>query len=220
MSLNAPKLPDLTRKGDIAIFGLGYGGGFALDIFLFGANSSPPPLTVALVVAIVCLAIKYGYEATQEEPPAEESPLAEQQQRQDQLRARLNGLERTLLHGAYFTDSRGVVIAAVLDFSSEVLFENRWEPNPNYDPQTVEYTEQLPYIRHEQRGNLVERYMVLRVLWESGTITDQYAEARLDELSDIVYQQVETTGWYEPEPEQLEEQGIVQRSPEDPSSSS
>jgi hypothetical protein len=220
MSFNAPKLPDLTRKGDIATFGLGYGGGFALDIGLFGSNSSPPPLTVALVVAIVCLAIKYGYEAMREEAPSEEPPMAEQQQRQDQLRAQLNGLEQVLGSEVVYTNPGGNVIALSLNQSPYVLFEDRWEPNPNYDPRTAEDTEERPYIRHQRAGELSSRYAMLRMLWESGAITDEYTEARLYELCDIMYQQVEEAEGRDLLPEEIEELGIVQRAPEEPGSPS
>jgi len=224
MSLNAPNLPVLTRKGDIATFGLGYGGGFALDVFLLGSNSSPPSLVVALVVAIVCVAVKYGYEATQEGPPAEEPLMAEQQQRQDRLRAQLIGLERALFVGMDFTDHTGELVRVGLGGPHRVLFEERWEPNPNYDPRTVEYTEELPYVRHERWGSPIHRYAVLRALWESGAITDEYAEARLNELSDIVYQQVELGTWNEEPPQETEVEteirGRVQRASEEPASSS
>jgi hypothetical protein len=227
MSLNAPKLPDLTRKGDIATFGLGYGAGFALGIFLFGGNGSPSPLTVALVVAIVCVALKYGYEARQEEPPAEEPQMAEHQRRKDRLRARFNGLEQALDFSVIFTGYGGEVSRASLG-SSEVLFEHHWEPNPNYDPQPVDVTEERPYIRHENRGDVSHRLVVLRLLWEAGAITDEYAEARLNELSDLTYQQVHLQQFRTLRPEELKPEelkimqrlGIVQPAPEEPGSSS
>lgn len=65
MTISPPKLPDITSKVDLAVFGLGYAAGFALYAFVFRL-STPSPTTVALVAAIAALAIKSGIEAWQE----------------------------------------------------------------------------------------------------------------------------------------------------------
>jgi DNA-binding XRE family transcriptional regulator len=43
----------------------------------------------------------------------------------------------------------------------------------------------LPYVERAVTEALYERVLVLHVLWKAGIVTDAYAEARLDELSDL-----------------------------------
>lgn len=65
MTISPPKLPDITSKPDLAVFGLGYAAGFFFYAAVFRL-STPPPTTVALVTAIAALAIKNGIQALQE----------------------------------------------------------------------------------------------------------------------------------------------------------
>jgi hypothetical protein len=198
MSLNSPNLPDLTRKGDIAVFGLVYAVGFTLYVILFG-TSGPGPLPGALVFAIACLSSKYGIEALQEDSKQEPLPMSEHEKR-EHLRVQLNALENLLGPGVRYTDTGGDTYNVSL--SDLVLVEKRWELNPNYDPENEYRTDEKPYIEHEDTENLMERYLALRYLWESELVTDECVEARLSELTDLCYRKAETYARSYPEPEQ------------------
>jgi hypothetical protein len=192
MSLSPPKLPDLTSKGDIATFGLGYAAGFFLYIFLLD-RSTPPPLTVALVVAIGCLGGKYAYEAIWEELQSE-PPTEPEQERRERLTTQIGALDKLFASGAEYTDREGHKVE--VHIRNEVLIETRWEPNPNYDPRTVEYTDERPYIEYNDMEHLFQRYAILRSLWESRAVTDEYVETRLNELIDLLSRKVDVYADY------------------------
>jgi len=182
MTIGSPKLPDITSKADLAVFGLGYAAGFALYVLLFRLNT-PPPTTVALVAAIAALAIKSGIQAWQErEPP----PISEQE-RQENLRNRLLTFEELFSEGTQLYKT-GRVTQLILDHMVDL--EHRWEPNPNYEPRVTRGGEELqymepPYVERVVSEALHERVLVLHVLWKAGIVTDAYTEARLDDLSDL-----------------------------------
>jgi hypothetical protein len=193
MTIVSPKLPDITSKADLAIFGLGYAAGFALDVVVFRLNTFPPT-TVALVVAIAALAIKSGIQAWQErEPP----PISEQE-RQANLRNRLIAFEELFSEGTRLYRT-GRANHLILD--KTVDLERRWEPNPNYEPRSKEegeggpYTEP-PYVETRVTEALHQRVLVLHALWKTGIVTDAYAEARLDELSDFCSRKASIQGGY------------------------
>src|SRR5215218_7138695 len=165
MTISSPKLPDITTKADLAVFGLGYAVGFALSGVVFRL-STPPPTAVALVAAIAALAIKSGIQALQEREPV---PISEQD-RQENLRNKLIAFEELFSEGArlYKTRSAGQII---LDETAHL--ESRWEPNPNYEPRVTEEGQEVqylepPYVEREFTEALRERVLVLHVLWKTG----------------------------------------------------
>jgi hypothetical protein len=112
MSLpSVPNLPDLTNKGDFAVFGLGYALGFGADVILFGAKSGPPPLTVALIFAIAFLAIKSAYEAWVREwlravlsrLRSGQSDISEDDVAREEMQAHLDAFAEFLQVGREFT---------------------------------------------------------------------------------------------------------------------
>jgi hypothetical protein len=181
MTIVSPKLPDITTKADLAVFGLGYAVGFVLYAVL--RMSTPPPTTVALAAAIAALAIKSGIQAWQErEPP----PISEQE-RQENLRNRLSTFEELFSDGAQIYEGGRVSQA---NLQKTVYLERRWEPNPNYEGSAAQGGEEAtykepPYVERDITEAIYERILVLRILWRAGIVTDAYAEARLDELSDL-----------------------------------
>ncbi len=177
MSLSSPTLPNITSKGDLAVFGLGYAAGFVLYSLIIG-RSDPPPTTVALVVAIASLAVKSGIEGVLED---ESAPISEQE-RQENLRTKLIAFETLFSEGIRrpYTDGLFIEIA----ISSAVVVETRWGPNPNYENNDAQGEYEPPYIEQKINEDLAERTFALHALWEAGVVTDEYAEARLSELSD------------------------------------
>ena len=202
MSLNSPQLPDLTNKGDIAVFGLGYAVGFTLYTVLFG-TSGPGPTTSALVFAVACLSVKYGYEARQEEPTTAEPASISEHERYERLRTQLNAFGDMFVSGVSYTEGER---RAELGFEEQVVVETRWDPNPAYDPNNAAYTEEKPNVENTVTENLHVRYLALRALWESGVVTDEYTEARLSELTDLLYRKVELYNSFEDEPETAQTQ--------------
>jgi DNA-binding XRE family transcriptional regulator len=193
MTIGSPKLPDITSKTDFAVFGLGYAAGFAMYAFVFRL-STPPPITVALVVAIAALAIKSGIQAWQER----ESPPKSEQERQEDLRNRLIAFEELFSEGTQLYKT-GRVTQLILD--KTVSLERQWEPNPNYEPHGTEGEEgtqylEPQYIEREVTDALYQRVLVLHVLWKAGIVTDAYADARLDELSDLCSRKASIEGSY------------------------
>jgi len=116
-----------------------------------------------------------------------EPPPVSEQERQENLRNRLFAFEELFSEEGTRLYKTGHVTELVL--YEAVHLEQRWEPNPNYNPRFTEGEEsryvEPPYIEREVTDNLYERVLVLHALWETGTVTDAYAEARLDELSDL-----------------------------------
>jgi DNA-binding XRE family transcriptional regulator len=53
-----------------------------------------------------------------------------------------------------------------------------------------------PYVEREVTEDLHERVLVLHALWKTGIVTDAYAEARLDELSDLCSRKASIPGSY------------------------
>jgi DNA-binding Xre family transcriptional regulator len=193
MTISSPKLPEITSKADLAVFGLGLAAGFVLYGVVFRL-STPPPTTVALVAGIAALAIKSGIQAWQDR----ERPSISERERQDNLRSRLIAFEELFSEGTRLYRT-GRANHLILD--RRVVLERRWEPNPNYEPGRTEegeggtYTEP-PYVHTAVTEALRERVLVLHALWKTGIVTDAYAEARLDELSDFCSRKASIQGGY------------------------
>lgn len=190
MTIGSPKLPDITSKADLAVFGLGYAAGFALYALVFRLNT-PPPTTVALVAAIAALAIKSGIQAWQEKEP----PPISEQERQENLLNKLITFEELFSEGKQLYKT-GRVTQLTLD--NMVYLERRVEPNPDYNPRITEGEAEYmaPYIEREVTEALYERVLVLHVLWKADIVMDAYAEARLDELSDLCSRKASITEGY------------------------
>ncbi len=79
--------------------------------------------------------------------------------------------------------------------------ETRLQPNPNYNPQDEYYAGDPQYLQVENYENIRERYLALRTLWESRLVTDECAEARIADLTDLIYRKVQPQVTYIEEPE-------------------
>ena len=102
-------------------------------------------------------------------------------ERSAQLSAQFNAFRTLLTEGGELTGEGGKRIRLV--FEPVVHVETRWEPNPNYDLKTAEETGELPHIQQEFEEDLLDRHHALSVLWEYGIVTNEYAEARLNEIT-------------------------------------
>jgi hypothetical protein len=67
-----------------------------------------------------------------------------------------------------------------------LVVEERWEPNPNYSPQTTREDGELPYHEHRETVDVWIRYWMLRTLWDRGLLTNEYVETHLSNLIDLV----------------------------------